>query len=76
MTTYDDTIFDDIDLDDYPEDEGIEWYCNHDVPNGCHDCAWLRAESDMLDAMTHDERRAYFASQDARDEARGFALDF
>lgn len=48
-----------------------DWYCNHDVPNGCHDCAYVKREADMLDAMTDDERREYFAAQDARWESEG-----
>lgn len=50
----------------WDEYDGADWYCNHDVPNGCHDCAYVKREADMLDAMTDAERREYFAAQDAR----------
>ena len=33
--------------DDYgPE---VTWFCDHDVPNGCHSCATARAASDWYD---------------------------
>lgn len=49
---------DDLDYDD-EFDDGAEWYCNHDVPNGCPDCARDRREQEMLEAMTDRERQDY-----------------
>lgn len=46
-------------FDDDPEFEGVEWFCNHDVPNGCQPCARDRAEQQMLDNMTDRERQDY-----------------
>ena len=60
MTTYD--LYEELDQD-YPDDIA-DWYCNHDVPNGCRDCAWLRQEDAMLAAMTPEERAAYFGALD------------
>lgn len=45
--------------DDY---DAASWYCNHDVPEGCYECARVRREDAMLEAMTPDERRDYFDS--------------
>ena len=72
MTNHDDIDIDEALLayweDDHPDD--VEWYCNHDVPNGCRDCAWLRSEDEMLAAMTTRERNEYFAWQDETERLR------
>lgn len=67
MTTYD--LYEEH-AQDYPDEDIADWYCNHDVPNGCHDCAWLRQEDAMLASMTPEERAAYFGAQD--DEEYGW----
>jgi hypothetical protein len=68
MTTYDyDPVQEAADAYWYGND-GVDWYCNHDVPNGCRDCAWLRQEDQMLAAMTSDERAAYWAAIDDRED--------
>lgn len=41
------------------EFEGVEWFCNHDVPNGCRPCAADRNEAAALDAMSDEERQDY-----------------
>jgi hypothetical protein len=64
MTTY----IDDVPLDEtydeaaefWDDYDGADWYCNHDVPNGCRECAWAKYEEEMLDAMTPEERQRYF----------------
>jgi hypothetical protein len=66
MTTYDET-YDEAE-EFWADYDGADWYCNHDVPNGCRDCAWLRREAEMLNAMTPDERAAYWACLDERAE--------
>lgn len=45
--------------DDYDEFDGVEWFCNHDVPNGCAACVADRNEANALDAMTDAERADY-----------------
>lgn len=45
--------------DEYDEGPMADWYCDHDVPNGCSDCATLRREREMLDSMGDDERQRY-----------------
>ncbi len=50
---------DDHDFDDYDPDEGVSWYCNHDVPNGCRPCADDRYINAAIDAMTERERADY-----------------
>jgi hypothetical protein len=42
------------------DDDGASWYCDHDVPNGCTDCARVEGEARMLEAMTPEERDVYF----------------
>jgi hypothetical protein len=66
MTTYDETY--DAAAEYWADYDGADWYCNHDVPNGCRDCAWLRQEDQMLATMTPDERASYWAALDDRDE--------
>ena len=44
---------------DYDEFDGVEWFCNHDVPNGCAGCAFVRNEAAMIDAMSEQERSDY-----------------
>lgn len=46
-------------FDDDPEFEGVEWFCNHDVPNGCQPCARDRNLNAALDAMTDQERQEW-----------------
>lgn len=49
-----------------PDDDWAEWYCNHDVPNGCAGCAEARA----IDAWHIDAwytRQAIMAEEAARD---------
>lgn len=53
-----DSLIDAIE-DDLDEWEGIEWFCNHDVPNGCSSCARARSEQEMLDNMSDEERQEY-----------------
>ncbi len=50
-----------IDLDDEFDDEfdGADWYCNHDVPNGCPECARSRNMQAALDTMTDAERQEW-----------------
>lgn len=45
--------------DDDDTTSSMEWFCNHDVPNGCADCAFIRREAALLDAMSERERADY-----------------